>query len=784
MAFDASQPTHKALRSVIAEKTSKLVVWTGSGLSAGAGLPTWADLKTELVGRLRRKAHELKDADSAPLLAMADRAAREPNHWLAFHLLKTALGQSSYRATIREALRPAHSVPCPEAYCHVWKLKPAGVISLNLDRLTTRALAQVEPGTLPTEFHGRDAGSHLHCLKSPRRFIANLHGVLDDESTWVFTHAELKNLMTSRGYHEFLTACFGATTTLFLGIGADDLAAGGHLASLAGAGVDTGAHYWLTHRDDMETDKWAEETGVGLIRYDDHDNHTEVLEFLLDILHFVPDEGPAAPPVFLDQESTQTDTIPKPSDLTRLEAEEIRGILNGRAKTLLRAGTPASYAKYERFSKKYDQAIYRAWYTTIEAPDNMLLGYELIQDVGRGAFGQVYRGTSPDGDEVAIKVLLENVRKDPELLGSFRRGVRSMSFLGQNNVNGMVAYRDASEIPAFVVMDWIEGPTLAQAFDAKQIDNWSDILKIATEVAQIIRRAHEIPERVLHRDLRPSNIMLEGLYTRPEEWRVVVLDFDLSWHTGAEEKSVVYGAVTGYLAPEQLQGIRGVSTRHSAVDSFGLGMTLYYLVSGKDPLPAQHKHENWTSVVLAATRQWGRGEWWSLPNRYARLIARATQDRQAERWDVGQLDDEIERLRSAHLEPNGVVSAELVAEELAARATSEYSWDDNTATATIVTPAGVKVRVAGDEGREMIVLRLGWDSSGKENRRRVGRWLGSAAEDCVARLKKTGWSIVARNVQKPQSMAIEARVATTAAGAMVSRMGEVISEVTARLTFE
>ena len=163
----------------------------------------------------------------------------------------------------------------------------------------------------------------------------------------------------------------------------------------------------------------------------------------------------------------------------------------------------------------------------------------------------------------------------------------------KRDVAGMVAYQEASEIPAFVVMDWVDGPTLSAAREARQIDDWGSILKIGCQMTDIIRHAHAIPERVLHRDIRPANIMLKGFYGRPDEWRVVVLDFDLSWHQGALEQSVIHGAVAGYLAPEQIQAIPGASTRHAAVDSFGVGMTLYFMIAGTDPLPAQHLHRDW-----------------------------------------------------------------------------------------------------------------------------------------------------------------------------------------------
>ena len=784
MAFNTSQPAHGALRSVVAEKTNKLVVWTGSGLSTPAGLPTWHELKTRLLREFQDKIAGLS-SDSAPkLLAMVDRIHNETNHWLAFQLLQQALGVSTYRSTIRNALRPAATVTCPNAYKYVWRLKPAGVVNLNLDRFVTRALAVLFPDLSPAEFSGKNVASYLHTLKSPRPFIANLHGIADEASSWVFTQKELRALRRSPAYKAFLTGCFTATTVLFLGISTDDIAVGGHLEALADAGIDTGSHYWLTDRNDLETDNWAERVGIRVIRYSNHDDHAEVVEFFEDVLHFVPDDDPSAPPVYLERPPEASDLLSTEDELLQLRADEIRELLNSHATVLLSDENSNSYAAYDAFANRYDQAIYRAWYTSATAPNNHLLGFTLQEEVARGAFGRVYRATAPGGRQVAIKVLLEDIRRDPELLGSFRRGVRSMRYLGSRNVKGMVAYHEASEIPALVVMDWVDGPTLSQAREARHIDDWDSILKIGIEVTSVIRRAHGIPERVLHRDLRPSNIMFEGFYTQPEDWRVVVLDFDLSWHRDAHEKSVVYGTLTGYLAPEQIDASRDDSTRHAAVDSFGVGMTLYYAISGKDPIPAQHRHQDWNDVVTQAAMHYASTAWRSLPYRYARVVMRATRDRQAERWDMAQINDELRRLRDAHTSPDDVASAELLAEAMVARCGREYEWDGNRATAIVRLPSGLIVSIAGDETGRQVVCKLGWEARGQEERKKVGRWMKSAAGRCDALFRKSGWRVRAKNVRPPSSVTMEATLTVERASDGLGSAANVLSQVGRELSFE
>lgn len=779
MAFNSEQPAHKSLRSIIAERTSKLVFWTGSGLSVEAGLPTWIQLKNSLVKRLREKSRNLDDHGSRRLRAAASRAEKQSNPWIAFQVLKKNLGRASYRDAIREALSPAITADCPAPYLYIWKVGAVGVLNLNLDRLATKALNQFPSRGLGTEFPGRDAGDYGHTLSSPRPFVANLHGTAEDESSWILTKNELQSLLRNTRYKTFINSCLTTTTTIFLGMSAEDMASGGQLAALRCTGFDTGSHYWVTNRNDLATDDWAEEAGIQIIRYGEH---SEIIDLFEDILHYLPQDDSSFPPVILAKQHGLDS--PSGEQLISLEAEDIRRTLNAQAQSLLAIESPESHRDYEQFSSANDEAIYRAWYTSATPPNNRLLGYTLVEQVARGAFGKVYCAKSADGHQVAIKVLLEDVRQNPDLLRSFRRGVRSMRFLADRNVEGMVAYHEASEIPAFVVMDWVDGPTLAEAQSARQIDDWTSILKIAREMTDVIRRAHAIPERVLHRDIRPSNIMLSGFHQPTEDWKVVVLDFDLSWHQGALEQSVVHGsAIFGYLAPEQIQPISGSSTRHASVDSFGVGMTLFFIIAGKDPIPSQHRHKDWKNVVQDAADS-RETSWKSLPYRFTRLILKATEHNQSERWDMAQIKDELERLSGALLSPKKVVSAELLAEEVAARSVDRYDWNDDLICATVRLPSGLEILITGNESTRHVVVNISWTSSGRQERKHVQKWMGAASDQCVKALHHSGWCIRTHNISPHELVVIVAELAVDVAARSLDAQVKVIRDVITILNFE
>ena len=700
MTFDKTQEPYISLRNVIAERTQSIVIWAGSGVSASVGLPIWKNLKAQLLTKLKAKAETFDEDSKNKILTIVGIADKEANNWVAFEIIKNALGDTSWKESIREILGAGAQIKIPEVYSKIWKLRVSGILTLNLDRLATAAFVESNPHEDVIDFVGNRAGEFVHVLKSPRSFICNLHGDVQQASSWVLTAKELRELSKNAGYETFIKSCLAAKTILFVGISADDVAVGSFLENLTKIGISFGAHYWVTNRRDLDTDKWAEKVGVRVIRYEVKDNvHTALLEMFDDIASFISKENPASVlPIVPEEIEGDEQELISPNNLSKMDAEKIRLVLNKEAKAILAKGNQQAYEKYDEFTKKYDEAIYRAWYTGVLPGNNKLLGHVLNKEIAYGAFGKVYQATESTGEQVAIKILHEGIRKDPDLLHNFRRGVRSMRILKSHDVQGMVSYRDAFEIPACVVMDWINGPDLGKAVEMGLINDWNTILKVSSEIARVVREGHQLPERVLHRDLRPSNVMLKDFYKNPGVLEIVVLDFDLSWHRGAFERDVIHGSRgLGYLAPEQLQEIKGVSTRHASVDSFGLGMVLYFLVSGLNPIPDQHLHVNWEKDIIIAAEKRPCKVWCSMPERITRLILKSTKQRQAERWDMAQIQGELERLAIAENDPTSVMSAELLAEEIAFRSEfmKDYEWDDNTLSAVKDSASGIRFYYTG-----------------------------------------------------------------------------------------
>lgn len=770
-----------ALRSTVAMRTRRLIIWCGAGLSAPAGIPTWAALQRRLEAALYERLQSL-DLTDLQRESKLRSIKQEKNPWVAFHRLQSELGVTSFREAIRAALAKAATAEMPPAYTAIWRLRPSGLINLNLDRLATRAAAESGVSGL-IEFKGREVAPYTYTLNNPRPFLCNMHGVEEDVDSWVFTQPALKELASSMAYQNYLSALLSTSTVVFLGITVDDMAVGGHLERLVSRGIAPQTHYWITDRRDPATDSWAEKNSIRLIRYKPSSSqHPELIEMLEELSSYVQPEDLPSPPVALELSLGESNLSPLNVLVTK-DPEQIRAELNSYAAELLRPADTNAFAEYENFSREYDRAVHIAWYTSTDPGQNKFLGYTLIDEVSRGAFGIVFKAVDDEGRFLAVKVLHAEIRRKIELLNAFRRGVRSMKILGEKNVEGMVKYRAASEIPATLVMDWIDGPNLKEVVESGTLTEWERILNIGSQLSSIISVAHSLPERVLHRDIRPPNMIVEG-YWEDDPLKVHVLDFDLSWHRGSVEKSVIFGSqLSGYLAPEQVQRRVGVSTQHASVDSYGLGMTLFYMVSGRDPSPGEHAHANWRATVTNVCARPRFPGWRSIPQRVGRLIVAATQELQEKRWDIVQVKSELQRLYESHVAPDSVKSSEMLAEEVAARCSAlvPYEWNDMNFSIEKDFGTGLVVSLRGDENGQEIQLAVSRTATASDNRARLPDAIAKARDNVRLLLGDAGWNVSADIGQG--MLSVRASVPSIEVEGKIDKHSEVIRKVIERTIF-
>lgn len=756
-----AQDSYQSLRTGVATGTARLLVVLGAGASASGGMPTWTELRDRLVGELRRNASNRPEPQDARDTGIrAELIARESDLWRAFSELRSQLGEAEFSGQIHSAFASSDSATIPSIYAGLWRLPIRGMVTLNIDAFARRSFTAAYPSD-PTKFlTGNEAGRLRSLIDGTHKFVVNLHGHLDDPVSWVFTQQHLDDLRRNRSYLEMLRGLFSSYTVVFIGVTADDVALGGPLAVLREEGIIAKTHYWITPRFDEGAREWASRSGVRIVKYDCHGGDHGAVEEMLEDLRRAREPEFVAPPVALDVEAASA--IEAPSVLTGMDVEHIRATLNSRASALLlEAGGEEKFAS---LLDDYDHAVHRAWYVTTKAPDNRFLGHVLHREVARGAFGRVFEASERDGTRVALKLMKEDMRNDRASLAAFRRGVRAMRILERRGVRGMVSYRSASEIPAFVVMEFVDGPDLKQAKDSGLLSEWHEILAIGRDVTAILKEAHDVPERVLHRDVRPANIMIRnGWNGEPGEFETVVLDFDLSTYRGTTAESVLpEGSALGYLAPEQLSQRGRRDSREAAVDTFGVGMTLLFLVSGEEPPMNYHLMEQFESNVSRACRQVGRSHWRSLGARYARLVIACTRNDPSERPHLQEVLAELERLVSLDLgDSEDAARADELAEELVARDErlgGRYIWDPLSETVDVVTRSGLRVNVTGERDGSRVHLTIASDSTGNEDRAREPRRLARALEGASSDLRSGGWKIDSSQLEV-RSMVIQASVA-------------------------
>ena len=180
--------------------------------------------------------------------------------------------------------------------------------------------------------------------------------------------------------------------------------------------------------------------------------------------------------------------------------------------------------------------------------------YEILAPLGAGGMGEVYRARDTRLDRtVAIKVLPEHLSQQPQLRERFEREARAVSSLSHSHICPLYDIGQQQDID-FLVMEYLEGETLAQRL-AKGPLPLDHALRTANEIAGALAHAHR--HGVVHRDLKPGNIMLTKAGAK-------VLDFGLAKMQAPTvtpgltqptnmltEEGVILGTLQ-YMAPEQL----------------------------------------------------------------------------------------------------------------------------------------------------------------------------------------------------------------------------------------
>lgn len=706
------------LKIEFSDRARQIVFWTGAGLSSPA-MPSWISLRDQLFSEVKVANSRLDGAAQRKKNAELAAIAKIQDIWVQFDRVHDLLGRDSYIRKIKDVFSGSETMPIPRAHEIIWALDPSGVITLNIDLFTQRASAGMPGGAIPIQIQATKFSEHFNVLKEKRPFVAYPHGHIDEPNSWTFTKKDLDRRLTDTSYIEWLKIIFRVCTVVFVGVTASDVAIGGPIEKIVAKNIPLTGHYWITSRGDLEASEWAERSGVNIIHYSvNNGSHAELLHVLSSLKGVVKNEDyEKERPVYLRNLNDEFKEAISPKDLQRLSDEEKRIYLNSEAKRILQnRDLNAKNSEYAAFLAKYQRAIHDSWYVSSDPEDNEFVGYRIISKVDEGAFGNVYKAISENGSTVAVKILKNDNFSRADFYKGFRRGANSLRIVTDRGIEGVINYIDAAEIPPTIIMNWCDGQSLSTLVPANFVREWNEIVEVFSQLAIVLRKCHLLPERVLHRDLRPANIMIEGCFDSLDEWRVVVLDFDLSCYRDSDDHSIMHSPAFGYLAPEQ-RSSSVFSRRNSAVDSYGFGMTLYYVCGGKDPFPDQHATPSWIESVKKAVSSRKNVLWKSLPKRISRLIVSATLDDQSSRIMMSQIEGELESLKIAMMASGPVPLVDVVLEELVCRVKyiNDYYWDSSKSSASYNSPSGVYVIFSRVEGTRFVKISMGWVSNGMQD---------------------------------------------------------------------
>ncbi|HEX5044842.1 MAG TPA: protein kinase, partial [Candidatus Polarisedimenticolaceae bacterium] len=290
-------------------------------------------------------------------------------------------------------------------------------------------------------------------------------------------------------------------------------------------------------------------------------------------------------------------------------------------------------------------------------PAQALLHYRLVEKIGEGGMGEVWRATDTTlARDVALKFLPPALASDPERLARFEREAKVLASLNHPGIAAIYGLHEHAGV-RFLAMELVPGQDLAQRLGAGPLPV-AETTDVARQIAEAVEAAHD--QGIIHRDLKPANVKLTP------EGKVKVLDFGLakaldpgaSGVPGSDSRmsptvtslGTVAGLILGtaaYMSPEQAKG-KPIDRR---TDIWAFGCIVYEMLAGRRPFEGEGISEVLAAVIMAPIAFDALPP--SLPAQLRNLVRRCLErDPRKRLRDIGEARLVLEEIQTGGPEPS------------------------------------------------------------------------------------------------------------------------------------
>jgi len=206
--------------------------------------------------------------------------------------------------------------------------------------------------------------------------------------------------------------------------------------------------------------------------------------------------------------------------------------------------------------------------------------YTILEKLGSGGMGTVYKASDFDGKLAAVKVLRPEMAENEEFIKRFLREIATLSELKHPNI-AQYYNADTDGTLFYYAMEYVDGESLMDLVEQGHEFSEDETARIGMEVADVLGYAAK--RGIIHRDIKPENIIIVSS-TR----EVKLLDLGFARYTHSALKKVTRGVkaigTVDYMSPEQAKGLDDIDIRS---DIYGLGATMFLLATGSIPYPGE-----------------------------------------------------------------------------------------------------------------------------------------------------------------------------------------------------